>query len=97
MAPGTNRLICHYESLRFPNHLKTALIPALLKKTGLNRDSLKNYCPVSNLTFISKVIEKVISGRLHEHLIGKSCSILCSQRTEINKHSTETALIDLFC
>ena len=30
---------------------------------------MKNYLPVSNLTFISKVIEKVVSGRLNEHLI----------------------------
>ena len=29
---------------------------------GLDSDILKKYCPVSNLTFISKVIEKVVSG-----------------------------------
>ena len=45
-----------------PKSLKTALIRPLLKKTGLDSDSLKNYRPVSTLTFISKVIEKVISG-----------------------------------
>ena len=49
----------------FPKSLKTALIRPLLKKTGLDSDILKNYRPVSNLTFISKVIEKVISGRLN--------------------------------
>ena len=40
----------------FPKSLKTALIRPLLKKTGLDSDILKNYRPVSNLTFISKVI-----------------------------------------
>ena len=50
-----------------PISLKTALIRPLLKKTGLDSDILKNYRPVSNLTFISKVIEKVVSGRLNEH------------------------------
>ena len=50
-----------------PKSLKTAHIRPLLKKTGLDSDILKNYRPVSNLTFISKVIEKVISGRLNEH------------------------------
>ena len=67
--------------------LKTALIRPLLKKTGLDSDILKNYRPVSNLTFISKVIEKVISGRLNEHLINNSLSdqrAVYSQRTEIN-------------
>ena len=46
---------------------KSSLIRPLLKKTGLDSDILKNYRPVSNLTFISKVIEKVISGKLNEH------------------------------
>ena len=55
-----------------PKSLKTALIRPLLKKTGLDSDILKNYRPVSNLTFISKVIEKVISGRLNEQLINNS-------------------------
>ena len=41
-----------------PKSLKTAHIRPLLKKTGLDSDILKNYRPVSNLTFISKVIEK---------------------------------------
>ena len=45
-----------------PTSLKTALIRPLLKKTGLESDILKKFRPVSNLTFISKVIEKVISG-----------------------------------
>ena len=60
-----------------PKSLKTALIRPLLKKTGLDSDILKNYRPVSNLTSISKVIEKVVSGRLNEHLIK-------NWRTEIN-------------
>ena len=55
-----------------PKSLKTALIRPLLKKIGFDSDILKNYRPVSNLTFISKVIEKVISGRLNEHLINNS-------------------------
>ena len=44
----------------------------MIKKTGLDSDILKNYRPVSNLIFISKVIEKVVSGRLNEHLIKNS-------------------------
>ena len=55
-----------------PKSLKTVLIRPLLKKTGLDSDILKHYRPVLNLTFISKVIEMVISGRLNEHLINNS-------------------------
>ena len=75
-----------------PKSLKTALIRSLLKKTGLDSDILKNYRPVSNLTFISKVIEKVISGRLNEQLINNSLFDPL-QSAYRNKHSTETALI----
>ena len=48
--------------------LRESMIPkSLLKIISLDSDILKNYRPVSNLTFLSKVIEKVISGRLNEH------------------------------
>ena len=75
-----------------PKSLKTALIRPLLKKTGLDSDILINYRPVSNLTFISKVIEKVVSGRLNEHLI-KNSMFDPLQSAYRDKHSTETALI----
>ena len=72
--------------------LKTALIRPRSKKTGLDNDILKNYRPLSNLTFISKVIEKVISGRLNEHLINNSLFDPL-QSAYRDKHYTETALI----
>ena len=76
----------------FPKSLITALIRPLLKKTGIDSDILKKFRPISNLTFISKVIEKVISGRLNEHLINNSLfdSLQSAYR---DKYSTETALI----
>ena len=42
----------------FPTALKEAVICTGLKKTNLDSDELKHYMPISNLTFISKVIEK---------------------------------------
>ena len=75
-----------------PKSLKTALIRPLLKKSGLDSDILKNYRLVPNLTFISKVIEKVLSGRLSEHLINNS-PFDPPQSAYRDKHSTETALI----
>ena len=52
----------------FPVQLKSAIIMPLLKKFGSDPDVLKNYRPVSNLAFISKVIEKVVANRLIEHM-----------------------------
>ena len=41
----------------YPNDFKNAIQKPLLKKPSLYNHELKNYRPVSNLTFISKVIE----------------------------------------
>ena len=53
----------------FPSELKSAVIKPLLKKPNLDPEVLKNYRPVSNLSFISKVIEKVVASRLLDHMV----------------------------
>ena len=44
----------------FPEPLKTAILKPLLKNPTLDCTSFKNFRPVSNIPFMSKVIEKVI-------------------------------------
>ena len=56
------------ESGLVPNELKIAVIKPLLKQNGLDSNVLKNYRPVSNLPFVSKVIEKVVLDQLQTHL-----------------------------
>ena len=58
------------ERSNVPKLLKLAHIRPMLKKTGLYENLLKNYRPVSvsNLLFVSKVLEKIISNRLTAHL-----------------------------
>ena len=51
-----------------PSKMKQAIVTALLKKPTLNSDELKNYRPVSNLSFVSKLTEKVVAARLIAHL-----------------------------
>ena len=41
----------------FPNYFKKAIVKRPIEETNLDKDELKNYRPVSNLHFISKVIE----------------------------------------
>ena len=53
---------------KFPDSLKQAQVTPLLKKSGLDVSDLKNYRPVSNIPFLSKVIEKVIAKQLNDHL-----------------------------
>ena len=51
-----------------PSKMKHAIVTHLLKKPTLNSDELKNYRPVSNLSFVSKLTEKVVAARLIAHL-----------------------------
>ena len=46
----------------------SAIVMPLLKKLGSDVEVLKNYRPVSNLPFISKVIEKVVASRILDHM-----------------------------
>ena len=48
--------------------IKDSVIIPLLKKSGLDPEVLKNYRPVTNEVFISKLNEKVVSIRLSEHM-----------------------------
>ena len=62
------------------------------KKTTLDKNERKNYRPVSNLSFISKILEKVVASRLLSHM--ESNSISNNLQSEVKKfHSTESALL----
>ena len=63
-----------------------------LKKAGLDHNNFKNYRPVSNLSFLSKVIEKVVLKQLLEYL--NTNSLLSPNQSAYRPcHSTETALL----
>ena len=40
----------------------------MLKKPSLNKDTIKNYRPVSNQSFLSKILEKVVPNQLNSYL-----------------------------
>ena len=52
----------------FPSVYKSALVKPLLKKMSLDPDDLKNYRPVSNLSFLSNVLERIVLFQLNKHL-----------------------------
>ncbi|KAL8610879.1 hypothetical protein ACOMHN_056734 [Nucella lapillus] len=76
----------------FPDAHKTAIVTPLLKKPTLDVNDLKNFRPVSNLSFVSKVIEKIVLSQLSTHL---SSNQLFNpyQSAYRHGHSTETALL----
>ena len=74
--------------------VKLADIVPLLKDEKLDPNNLKNYRPVSNLTFLGKLIERVVLKRLNEHLTKND--LHCKDQFAYKKdHSTETLLIKI--
>ena len=51
-----------------PRDLKTAIIKSLSKKPSLDKNLLKNYRPISNVSFLSKILEKVVLHKLLSYL-----------------------------
>ena len=77
----------------FPTPCKSSIIFPLIKKQGL--EILKNYRPVSNLSFISKIIEKAIATQIHDHL--KNNDIVDNFQSAYKAgHSNETALLRVY-
>lgn len=92
LPPITNLLnLCLCEST-FPASFKHATVTPLLKKPSLPQDDLANYRPISNLNFLSKVLERLIFNRILHHL-NSFQSISPFQSAYRKFHSTESALL----
>ena len=72
--------------------LKSSYLRPLYKGSDLDTNANNSYRPVSNLPFLSKLIERVISKQLHEHLEKNGLNIN-NQSGYKKGHSTETLLI----
>ena len=53
---------------RVPDDFKYAAVTPLLKKSTFDREEKKNYRPVSNLSYVSKLLERVVASQLHTYL-----------------------------
>ena len=77
-----------------PQQFKQALVTPLLKKPGLDSSNMKNFIPVSNLPFISKILKKVVLTQLRNHLSSNNLLEIC-QSAYRKDHSTETAVLSV--
>jgi hypothetical protein len=73
---------------------KSTVVIPLLKKANLDHNQMANYRPVSNLSFISKTVERVVNRQLLFHI--KSQSLVDHRQSAYrNHHSCETAIVSV--
>ena len=77
-----------------PGSQKRALVFPTLKKPNLDVNLCQNYRPISNLSFLSKTLERLVSLQLLPYL-EKSGLLPPSQSGFRTHHSTETVLLSL--
>ena len=82
------------QSCILPDIKKSAAVTSILKKPGLDPDSSSSYRPVSNLTYVSKFIERLASFQLTAYLLNHH--MLPVEQSAYRQHySTETATLKI--
>lgn len=76
----------------FPTTFKKAQITPLIKKPGLDCHIPANYRPISNLSTISKLLERLVLTRIMSHIKSSSATDTF-QSAYRTGYSTETALL----
>ena len=77
---------------RLPPSQTTAIVTPGLKKHGLDPADMKNYRPISNLSFMSKIVERVVVRQLSEYLSANG--LLPTLQSGFRKHhSAESGLL----
>ena len=88
----TNIINKSLETACMPVQLKEAMLKPKLKKSNLEFEEYSNFRPISNLKFLSKIIEKAVASQLMEHLVNNNLEEPL-QSAYKRFHSTETALL----
>ena len=74
--------------------MKQSIVVPLLKKAGLDPEVFKNYRPVADLVFLSKISERVVDIRINEQMTANN--LHCKFEHGYKPcHSTETLLVRL--
>ena len=94
ITPITSLINASLEQGKCPNFFKQAHVTPILKKSSINKEIFKNYSSVSNLNFISKILEKVVAVQLQSHL-DEAGFMTAFQSAYRKHHSTESALLNI--
>ena len=95
LLPVITKIInCSMTEGVFPEHFKEALVTPLLKPGKTSRSDMCNYRPISQLPFVSKVLENIVASRVRLHL--DEHNLFDEYQSAYRPaHSTETALIKI--
>ena len=85
----------YHKNCRQLSQFKQAVVTPLLKKPGLDPNDLKNFRPVSNLPFISKILEKVVLTRQLQKHLSENDLLEIKQSAYRKNHITETTLLSV--
>ena len=94
ITPITSIIKASLEQGKCPNFFKQAHATPILKKPALDKEVFKTYRPVSNLNFISKILERVVAIQLQTHL-DEAGLMTAFQLAYRKHHSTESALLNI--
>ncbi len=78
-----------------PLSLKHAVVQILLKKPNLDQGVLSNFCPISNLSFLDKVLKKSVFNLL-QSLLDQNVALEVFQSGFKANRSTESTLLRVF-
>ena len=76
----------------FPNAFKEGRLLPKIKKTTLDKEELDNFRPITNLAFVSKIIERSVARQCNHYLVTNHLYPKL-QAAYQQFHSTETALL----
>ena len=77
---------------RLPLSQRHAIVTPIIKKPGLDPEDVKSYRPISNLTYMSKLIERMVCRQVTSFLEGNG--LLPKHQSGFRaRHSTETAVL----
>ena len=95
LLPSITKLVnCSLMEGCIPDGFKTVVVSPFIKKGTLPADDFKNNHPVSGLSFMSKLVERVVAKQLLEYIHVQNLDNPYQSAYKTG-HSTETALLSI--
>ena len=96
LAPVVTLLVNQsFDEATFPDGGKVVVVKPILKKPNLDPFDLKSWRPISNVSFVSKIVERIAIQHFNRHC--STYNLLPKYQSAYRLHySTETAVAVVF-